>query len=156
MSSKEELLFEIMKEVMTDLITASTTAAGECSDPVDRTDAFLRAGIRFHAEHQHAALIGNSELRALSPRKRGALVELRDSYQAAFEQLLKEARATGRVTIPDVKLAAYAGIAILNHVAMWYQPGGRLDLHEVEDDLVAAYAPVSTARRQPGSTKVSP
>ena len=143
MSSKEELLFEIMKGVMTDLIAVSEAALEQVTDQVERLDCFVRAGIRFHAEHQHAALIGNSEIRALSAAKRRAVVRLRDQYQTTFERLLQDAVEAGRIQVPDVKLAAYAGIAILNHVASWYEPDGRLSLDEVEAGLVATYAPIS-------------
>ncbi len=143
MSSKEELLFEIMKGVMVDLIAVSEAALEQVTDQVERLDCFVRAGIRFHAEHQHAALIGNSEIRALSAAKRRSVVRLRDQYQATLERLLQDAVEAGRIQVPDVKMAAYAGIAILNHVASWYEPDGRLSLDEVEDGLVATYAPIS-------------
>ena len=142
-SSKEDLLFEIMKGVMVDLIEATEQALTDVVDPVDRVRVLISAGIRFHAEHQHAALVGNTELRALSPAKRRSVVRLRDRYQSLLEQLLHEAAVAGRIDVPDLKMATYAGIAILNHVASWYQPEGRLSVAAVERDLLAMYAPTS-------------
>jgi tetracycline repressor-like protein len=104
---------------------------------------FIGAGIRFHAENQHEALIGNSELRALSAPKRRSIVALRSRYQSRLEGLVQAAVDAGRITVPDVKLAAFAGVAICVHVASWYRPDGRLPLDEIEKVLVAMYAPAT-------------
>lgn len=143
MSSKEQLLVEIMKGVMVDLIECSRRSLDGVTDPIERIRAFIRAGIRFHAENQYAALIGNSELRALGSANRRLVVKLRDRYQAILEQLLTDATDAGRIDLRDVKVAAYAAVAILNHVAYWYQPGGRLSIEEVEAMLVEMYTPAT-------------
>jgi TetR/AcrR family transcriptional regulator, cholesterol catabolism regulator len=140
-SSKEQLLYSIMKRSMTQLLEDTETAVAATTDPVERLRAFMAAGIRFHAEHRHEALIGNSELRALSGPKRRAMITLRDRYQNLLEALLQEAADTGAIKVSDVKIAAYAGVAICVHVASWYQPGGRLPLDDIEEGLAAMYSP---------------
>jgi TetR/AcrR family transcriptional regulator, cholesterol catabolism regulator len=140
-SSKEQLLYSIMKRSMTQLLEDTETSVAAATDPVERLRAFMAAGIRFHAEHRHEALIGNSELRALSSPKRRAMITLRDRYQGMLERLLQEAADGGAIKVSDVKIAAYAGVAICVHVASWYQPGGRLALDDVEEGLAAMYSP---------------
>ncbi|WP_067904683.1 TetR/AcrR family transcriptional regulator [Nocardia vaccinii] len=143
-ASKEELLYNIMHSVMKELIELSQAAVTGLTDPRERLRAFLRTAIEFHAENQHAAFIGNTELRALSLRHRRAIVNLRDTYQKDLEDHIRAVAASNRAgTVPNVKLAAYAAVAIANHVASWYQATGELSLDEVIDGLLGVYRPTA-------------
>lgn len=143
-SSKEQLLFEIMRQVMLDLIAASDHALDGLDDPLARLRAFFGAGVRYYAQHQREALIGNSELRALSAAKRKKIIELRDKYQRTLERLLQDVVDAGLAEIEDVKVAAYAGVAMYLHVAAWYRPDGRLDLEAIERILSNMFSPIRT------------
>lgn len=140
-TSKEQLLFSIMNESITRLVDDTEATLAGVEDPVDRLRAFMQAGICFHAQHRHEALIGNSELRALSGANRRFMISLRDRYQELLETLLQDAIDAGRIKLPDIKVAAYAGVGICVHVASWYQPGGRLGLDDLSQALSAMYAP---------------
>jgi TetR/AcrR family transcriptional regulator, cholesterol catabolism regulator len=148
-SSKEDLLFEIMKGSITRLREDTEAALEGVVDPVDRLRVFMRAGIRYHAENRQEALIGVSELRSLTPKRRRSMIAMRDRYQHLLEELLTDAVQAGRIEVPDIKLAAYAGVAICLHVATWYQPSGRLRLKEIEEKLSAMYAPAVAAGAVP-------
>ncbi|UFS98529.1 TetR family transcriptional regulator [Nocardia huaxiensis] len=143
-SSKEQLLFEIMRQVMLDLIEASKLAVEGLDDPLDRLRAFFGAGVRYYAQHQREALIGNSELRALPPARRAEIIALRDKYQRTLEKLLQAVADAGQAEIEDVKVAAYAGVAMYLHVAAWYRPDGRLDIDDIERILSDMYSPTRT------------
>jgi AcrR family transcriptional regulator len=138
--SKEQLLAEIMSDVMQQLISSTVAAVEAAPTPQARLRAFMREGIRFHAEHRLEAFVGNTELRSLSPRNRAHVVELRNKYQGMLESILDECVRNGSVDVPDVKLAAYAGVAICVHVSSWYREDGRLSLDDVIAALLASYA----------------
>lgn len=142
--SKEQLLAEIMSDVMHQLISATAAAVEAAPTPQARLRAYMREGIRFHAQHRLEAFVGNTELRSLSPKNRRVVVELRNKYQAMLESILAECVAEGSIKVPDIKLAAYAGVAICVHVSSWYREGGRLSLDEVIDALLASYTPTAT------------
>lgn len=142
--SKEELLYNIMNSVMITLTERSREAVESEVDPRRRLRRFLRASVEFHANHQRAAFIGNSELRALTPLHRRAIIEQRDTYQQELEAHVRAvAEADPRSGITNIKLATYAAVGITNHVASWYQPWGELDLEQVVDGLLNVYTPTA-------------
>jgi TetR/AcrR family transcriptional regulator, cholesterol catabolism regulator len=147
MSSKEQLLFDIMREVMTELIEhteAEMAAAGD--DAVERLLAFLRESIRFHATRQKQTFIGNSELRGLSPEHRAEVVALRDRYETMLRETLQTAKDSGRIEVEDVQLATFAALALCTSVATWYRTDGRLSLSKLDAMLPALFTPLATAK----------
>ncbi len=141
-SSKEDVLFRIMQEIMNDLIDATREEMDQASGPLDKVRAFMHASIRFHGKHRRETLIGNSELRALSPAKRRSIVALRDRYEALLSDAISEAVNANELDIPDEQMAVFAGLAMCAHVASWYRSGHRLDLDQIADYLSQMYAPL--------------
>lgn len=142
-SSKERLLFDIMRGIMIDLCEGTEAELAEVEDPLEQIHRFMRYSIRFHGERQQEVFIGNTELRSLSGRRRKSIIDLRDRYEALLRGALERAVASGQVTVPDVHLATFAGLAICTHVATWYRPKGRRTLDEIAEALCATYAPLS-------------
>jgi TetR/AcrR family transcriptional regulator, cholesterol catabolism regulator len=148
MSSKEQLLFEIMRDVMEELIEHTEeemAAAGP--DNLDRVRAFLRASIHFHATRQKQTFIGNSELRGLSPEHRQEIVELRDRYETILRDALQAAQDDGSLEVSDVQLATFAALALCTSVATWYRPDGRLSLEDLDQMLPQFFGPLCAARQ---------
>jgi TetR/AcrR family transcriptional regulator, cholesterol catabolism regulator len=142
-TSKEDLLFDIMRDVMVQLLEVTDRATDPDMSPAERLMDFMTASMDYHATHRLEALIGNSELRSLNARHRKKLVALRNDYQARLEKILADCVASGDIDIVDVKLAAFAGFGILLHVAVWYRPDGPLALPKVIEGLLSAYAPTA-------------
>jgi TetR/AcrR family transcriptional regulator, cholesterol catabolism regulator len=148
MSSKEQLLFDIMRDVMEELIEhTEEEMASVGSDSLDRVLAFLRASIHFHATRQKQTFIGNSELRGLSPEHRAEIVELRDRYETMLRETLQAAQDDGALEVSDVQLATFAALALCTSVATWYRPNGRLSLEDLDRLLPQFFGPLCSARR---------
>lgn len=145
-SSKEQLLHDIMRRIMVDLVEGVRAELDGVDDPLERIERFMRHSIRFHGERQEETFIGNTELRSLSPELRTSIVDLRDEYESLLRSALVDASAAGQINVHDPQLATFAGLAVCSHVATWYQPGGRRDIDEIADDLCAAYAPLQSRR----------
>ena len=145
MRSKEQLLFEIMRDVMVELIeyTEERMAAAR-DDTLERLVAFLQASIHFHATRQKQTFIGNSELRGLSPEHRDEIVALRDRYETLLRETLQAASDAGSIRVADVQLATFAALALCTSVATWYRPDGRLPLKDVERMLPGLFGPLCT------------
>lgn len=148
-SSKEELLHRIMRQVMVDLIdyTRSAMEAGE-DDVLAQIMAFMRASIRFHATRQRETFIGNSELRALSEANRKDIISLRDEYQDLFSDALTRGISEDVIVADDVQLATFTALAICSSAATWYRPGRRLSIPDLERQLPRLFAPVNEALAQ--------
>lgn len=151
--SKEDLLADIMKTAMSQLISSTKAAVEEAATPEKQLRAFMVEGITFHAEYQKLALVGNTELRSLSKHNRAEVVALRDEYEELLKSILRACVERGAVNVPNVTMAAFAGVAICVHVASWYSPHGPLPLAEVIRELLASYAPTAGGVPQPNATK---
>lgn len=73
------------------------------------------------------------ELRNLEGDNFARIEAMRRSYEARLQDVLHRGHAAGVFTLPDIKLATYAVIAMLTGVNTWYREGGRLSLARVED-----------------------
>jgi AcrR family transcriptional regulator len=133
MGGKDELLVDIMSEVLNQLaplVRSTADAAGP--DPIARFRAAAGAHIRFHAEHARETFIGNSELRALEPEQRGAILKARREYDHLIRGLITEAAKAAGVELLDARLQSYAILALGMHVASWFKGGrGNLSLNHV-------------------------
>lgn len=130
-SSKEELLLDLMVAVMDDLLKSHDAAVEGKLDPLAKLRAAVDAHIRFHASHARHVFVGNSELRSLRPADRRTVIRKRDEYQHELTAILDEAAACGAVDVVDTRLQTYAIVAIGAHVATWYRPDGPLSLEQI-------------------------
>jgi AcrR family transcriptional regulator len=142
-NSKEEVLLHIMSGVLDDLIVAVESEMAQVDDPVGKIEAFMHASIRFHGTHRRETFIGNSELRALSPANRKAMVAKRDRYEQMLATAIHNAVEAGVLHVDDEQMAAFAGLAICSHVASWYRSGHRLGLDQVASYLSRMYGPTA-------------
>jgi len=129
---KQSLLFALMREHMEELLSACA-AEGEGGDARARLERFARFHIRFHLTRPDAVFIAYMELRSLEPENFRAIEALRRRYEDRLEAILRDGVAAGQFTVPDIRLAAMALIAMLTGVNTWYREGGRLSRDKVEE-----------------------
>ncbi|AWV21879.1 Transcriptional regulator, TetR family [Roseomonas mucosa] len=131
-SSKQELLFGLVREHMEALL-ASTEAALDAAppDPRGQVRAFVAHHLLYHMDKKREVYVANFELRALEPRNRDAILALRRGYEGRLIALLDAGVATGGFALADTRVAAYAMLAMLTGVCTWYRPDGRLTPEEV-------------------------
>nr|WP_179282795.1 TetR/AcrR family transcriptional regulator [Rhodococcus sp. 15-1154-1] len=142
-TSKESMLFAIMESSIQGVLSAVAEATADIDEPTERLRAFMKATIVFYGSNARKAFIGSTEMRSLPDSYRAEIQALRDSYEAQLVEILQQCANAG-VDIPDVRMAAYASVAISAHVASWYHPDGELSLDEVADSLIGTYAPLAS------------
>jgi AcrR family transcriptional regulator len=133
--NKQELLFEILHEIMSDLVRSFEEKVAPVKGAQARLDAFIANHVAFHTARQQEVFIGNMELRNLSPENRAKLIALRDRYQAHLLAILREGRSIGAFTMQDDRMVAFAILGMLNAVANWFNAEGRRSA----DDIAAQY-----------------
>jgi AcrR family transcriptional regulator len=130
-TSKDELLFSLLCDSISDRLHALRQATVAVEDPIERLRIAIDVVIRHRFEEHREIFVSQSELRALKPEQRAGVVALRDAYEAELEGLLAGASANAGLKVTDPKLAVYAIIAIGQQVGRWYRPDGRLTLAEI-------------------------
>jgi AcrR family transcriptional regulator len=136
MGTKEDLLDRLMRESMRRLLDPARELMESTGDPVERVAGLVELHVRKHARDNLMCLVGDTEIRSLSPARRREMVALRDAYQGMWEEAVADGAAQGRFRVPDVKIAVFALLEMCTGVAHWYAPGGRLSLDEISKTFV--------------------
>ena len=90
----------------------------------------------FHGVHSRAAFVTDSEIRALRPAPRRALIAQRDAYQERFGELIRAGIADGSLAATHPDVATYAILLQCTGAALWFDPAGPLTVDEVADAYV--------------------
>ncbi|MEU4160497.1 TetR/AcrR family transcriptional regulator [Actinoplanes sp. NPDC026670] len=135
MSTKEDLLAEIMRDSMQLLIRAATQA-GTGGTPTARITRLVQIHVLAHAARPLHTRVADDELRALSPVLRTEITGLRDTYEQFWKTAIADGVTAGEFRVREPGVARLALLEMCSGVARWFQPDGPLTLQE----LAARYA----------------
>jgi AcrR family transcriptional regulator len=130
-TTKQDLLFDLIKVHMDELMERLDQALEGISDPEDRLQAFIAFHVGYHITRKREVFICYSELRSLEPKNYEIVVSLRQHYERKLIGILDDGVAEGRFTVADTTVAAYGILAMLTGVCTWFRPAGRLTKEEV-------------------------
>ena len=158
-STKQDLLFDLVQEHMKELLRQLDLALEGKDQPVDRLRAFVAFHVTYHMTRKREVFIANSELRSLEPKHYETVVALRNAYEQRLSDILAEGAADDVFEVVDVQVATFAIIALLTGLCTWYRPGGRLTREAIiaaHEKLVlsgvtpqSAALPAARSRRKP-------
>lgn len=151
-STKQELLADLIQDHINDLLRELETALHDKEGAVERLRAFVAFHVSYHMTRKREVFIANSELRSLDPRNYEAVVALRGAYEQRLAGILTDGVAEGVFDVDDVQVATFAIIALLTGLCSWYRPGGRL----TKDAIIAAHEKLVLSGVTPRSAKPSP
>ncbi|WP_454918600.1 TetR/AcrR family transcriptional regulator [Xanthobacter sediminis] len=133
--NKQNLLFDIVREHMEDLISKAEADLEGVSDPLARLRTYTAFHLRYHMTRMAHVFIANMEIRSLEDEHRAAIVARRRHYEGLLEDILRQGAVAGVFQVSEPKVTTYAIISMLTGICMWYRPGGRLS----QDDLIGIY-----------------
>ena len=134
-STKQDLLFDLVQEHINDLLRELDLALEGKADPVEKLRAFVAFHVSYHMTRKREVFIANSELRSLDAKNYDVVVALRGAYEQRLAQILTEGVSDGVFEVGDIQVATFAIIALLTGLCTWYRPGGRL----TRDAIIAAH-----------------
>ena len=134
-STKQELLFDLIQDHINELLRQLDRALEGKDDPLERLRAFVTFHVTYHMTRKREVFIANSELRSLEPKNYEAIVALRGAYEQRLADILKEGVSEGVFEVSDIQVATFAILAQLTGVCSWYRPGGRL----TKEAIIAAH-----------------
>ncbi|MCW2526258.1 MAG: TetR family transcriptional regulator, partial [Pseudonocardiales bacterium] len=136
LSSKQDVLAEIMARTMTDLLAGQETARSSTTDPVLRLRRMVEAHVRFHTAHRDEAFVGSRELDSLEEPARSTVLELRHRYEGQLRAAVADGVRAGVFTVSSERLVSYAILDMGIGIAAWFRPDGP---HSV-DEIAYTYA----------------
>lgn len=131
--SKEAILVHLQTDFMERLSAAALAGVARQERPALKLAAAVREHVVFHGVNARAAFVTDSEIRALTPGPRAALIAKRDGYEAIFSGLIRDGIRDGSLRSSDVHVATYAILLQCTGVALWFDPRGPLRLEEVAE-----------------------
>jgi AcrR family transcriptional regulator len=134
-STKQELLFDLIQDHINELLRQLDRALESKEEPVEKLRAFVAFHVTYHMTRKREVFIANSELRSLEPKNYEAIVALRGAYEQRLAAILAEGAEQGVFEVSDAQVATFAIIALLTGLCTWYRPGGRL----TREAIIAAH-----------------
>ncbi|WP_316236539.1 TetR/AcrR family transcriptional regulator [Bradyrhizobium sp. SZCCHNR1015] len=151
-STKQELLAELIQDHINDLLQELEQALRDTQGPVERLRAFVAFHVSYHMTRKREVFIANSELRSLDPRNYEAVVALRGAYERRLADILSDGVAQGVFDVDDIQVATFAIIALLTGLCSWYRPGGRL----TREAIIAAHEKLVLSGVMPRTAEPDP
>jgi len=134
-STKQDLLFELVQDHLNELLRRLELALDGKEEPAEKLRAFVGFHVVYHMTKKREVFIANSELRSLEPKNYDAIVALRGAYEQRLAGILAEGVSEGVFEVDDIQMATFAILALLTGLCAWYRPGGRL----TKEAVVAAH-----------------
>ncbi|MCK1394442.1 TetR/AcrR family transcriptional regulator [Bradyrhizobium sp. 1] len=131
--SKDDFLFNLLREHLELMLGDLERASSKTSGVVERLKKLIELHIRFHTEQKEEVIIGNLELRSLSAKHRKIITDLRDRYSSILTDLIKEGVKKKLFKAEDPRVATFAILSMLSGVASWYNDDGRLSQANIVD-----------------------
>lgn len=141
--SKSEALTRILDDLMGPLLERATAAVEGPDAPAsasDRLRTLTRIWMRQVESHRAHVAVFEQERRTLEREPAWETVRGdRRAFEALLVRVLEQGVRDGELTVDDPQLAALALLGMVNHSALWFVPGGRLDADQVADGFVDVF-----------------
>jgi AcrR family transcriptional regulator len=134
--SKDEILFAVMQEVITDMDTVLEATLAAAPDTTGSVRALIRTQLGFiHGPQGDATAVLVYEWHALSPAGQSRLLAQRKRYFARWEEVLEHAHTEGLLKGDPQALRQLVHGALVWTVN-WYDPNGPMDLDALTETVL--------------------
>lgn len=130
-ATKQDLLFDLVKEHLEQLLAHLDRALAGIDEPVAQMKAFVAFHVNYHMVRKREVSVVNSELRSLEPPNYAAIIALRRAYERRLTDIIEAGMSEGTFAATDPRVATFAILALLTGVCTWYRPNGRLGRDEI-------------------------
>lgn len=138
-SSKEELLYHLVRGSLESTLAALRAAVAPVSDPVERVVALVREFSRLHAESYQRARVAQYESRHLHPAHTAAVARIRRQIREVALTEVRRGQEAGVFTVEDPRVPVLAMMSLSVDICRWYRPGGAVtaaQLGDINADLI--------------------
>ncbi len=132
---KTELLYDIMKFGLDELVSEVLEPAQSIADPAERLRFVIATHARLVTRGDGAVTILVDEARALSPAQARHVTKLKRKYLDFLRDTMDALRASGKLRDVNTTVAAFSIIAAVNWVSRWYQPEGALTAEQIAQQI---------------------
>ena len=132
-SSKQEILFQLMDQTMSDMIKRLCSRLETAHSPLGKLREVIRFHIEYHVTGPDKTYITDDELRNLEADNYLKVVAKRDRYQKIIEDIFTNGQAFDNWQLMEPKLYTRALIKMCAGVATWFKPEGELSIEQIAE-----------------------
>jgi AcrR family transcriptional regulator len=133
-NSKEDLLYEVIREVLTQAEARMAAQADVQGPAVVRLERLVHEHVVFLIDHLTETTVYLHEAAQLSEARRAELPE--HTFVARLENLVRDGQADGTIRSDvDVRVAALSILGSANWVYRWYSPAGDLTPEQIAGEI---------------------
>lgn len=130
-SSKQEILYQIMEQVMAELIYRVNEGIKTIVDPVEKIRMAVTIHIKYHVTNLDKTYVTDSEIRSLTVENYKRIIKQRRDYENIFQKILEEGVQVGFMGNIDVKMTAFAILQMCTGVSYWFKEEEPLAVDEI-------------------------
>jgi AcrR family transcriptional regulator len=135
--NKEALYQQIVVANMQGLLDRVNDAVEQARGATQKVRAFLLTSVDIYAESPHAWVASsNAFWSGMSAETRSAALSRRDRYEKLLRTCIVEGIASGEFRDVDPAIAGRLLLSMLNQLARWHSPKGRLSAHAVMEQYL--------------------
>ncbi|MGW4093168.1 TetR/AcrR family transcriptional regulator [Nocardia sp. NPDC004750] len=132
--SKEELLWQILRDYTQLMLTEAEQIADGPGDPVAKLRKMIDSHVRLIVRHQREVAIQLRDVGALTGERAAQLQDLRDRVQQCWQRVIDAGHTEGLLRTDD-HVVTNSVLGMLNMVSFWYRPHGGRSPGEIADIL---------------------
>jgi TetR/AcrR family transcriptional regulator, cholesterol catabolism regulator len=139
--SKEELLFLIQDNCFGRVLERLLERLEETTEPVEKLRLVIENHLSFFAANMAEMKVLSHEADSLAGEMHEHVSGKKQQYTQLVRRILSEvqqARASGGALI-DLTVATYALFGMMNWIYNWYDPGGKLSVNELVENVTRLY-----------------
>ena len=134
-SSKQEILFDLLNRGLDILITQVEEAISEPGSPDQRLRKATKAYLSTMTQYQDLASVLLLEYRSLEPDYHDRHIPRRDHFEQIWRDLIREGVEAGIFTCDHPSLSARALLGALNWTVTWFRSDGPMSAEEIADQI---------------------
>src|SRR5688572_31576667 len=138
--SKEELLFLIQDNCFGRVLERLEERLQDVEDPVTKLGIFIENHLSFFAANMSEMKVLSHEAESLRGDLYTHVSTRKDTYTKLARQILQEVQDSTENKQPvDLTVATYALFGMMNWIYNWYDPQGKLKVHDLAQHLTQLY-----------------
>jgi TetR/AcrR family transcriptional regulator, cholesterol catabolism regulator len=124
-SSKEDLLFQMLREVHENAKGIVDETAAMQAPPLERLRAYVQRHVEYNVQNLGKIAVYYHDSGVLTAERKRAIMNQRHYYEEFVIGLIEDAKADGSVDASvNAPLVANAIFGVVNWIYMWYRPSG--------------------------------
>lgn len=134
-SSKQEILFDLLNRGLDILIARVEEAVDEPGSPDERLRKATCAYLSTMTEYQDLASVLLLEYRSLEPDYHDRHIPRRDRFEQIWRDLIQEGVKVGIFTCDHPSLSARALLGVMNWTVTWFRSDGPMSAEDIADQI---------------------